>query len=453
MRVRDPHQLNTVFNLLIGGRDYTEFVDEGGVTMNSANDLVTWVTFTLLDGVNVMDTIHARQKVELYAGSTDANNQKAMFRGVIRKIDGVYPVGGDIAATVECMSLAWQGAVKPLTCFYPQTKCIRPPFDKESCTLKEIVEWILNNVFTDFDKNIQIPTNAENIRFTKKNPFVQKMCTDWAALRKLAAIANCTLYETCTDTRNVINFVPITASALQADAAFSSSSDEITFRYVGRKGISGNGYSGQYEFSGNNKGDLWLDNNSQIELESLTMEIDPDIGAGQSIRIVTDFSGDPDDPDGGNSKIYFIKTSEADIKQWVAYEINKEKLASTSGLVQDELFRRIRNEYSGGEEVSWEDIEPYLRPVNWEGQHGYESNMPNKEFKDLPVWLGYKINARWIGDVNVQPYKTYLIYGIGKYSSAPSKQSGAGGTGRYYLDGLTHVFTKEGYFSEGHFIR
>ena len=408
--IRNARKLGSYYQLFVAGKDLTEFV-VGEVRLEQQSDYIQALTFNLMDGINSTQFVKPLHKVKLYAGSMDSNNRSVMFHGKVKIVGASFPADGRIEAQILCYSYGWKAAKNVRTYVYPSSNCKRDfAKGKESIKTSEIIKGIFAQTFSGASLDMSI---KKDVVYTRIKPYVQSGITDWAAFRQLAKNADCVLYETATESGSIIHITD--EKELHKP---SSEPTGISFRYASRGDqLKSNVFIQDH-----------LDDVNQIEVESASISIDQDI-TGQSIRLVTDFGNGAD-----NSKMFAVQYND-NTQEAVLYELRSDVVKALPVALQDDLWSRLTYD---AEDVTWDEIKDYFQVVKPEDRivPGYEDNLGDMDFADSIAWLGWHFNARWIGDVQVQPYRAYPVYGIGKFSTAPG-----GKKGRIYLESLASVLS------------
>jgi hypothetical protein len=405
-RIRDINAPGAVYQVTVDGNDVTDWI-EGDITIDEQEDFIRLATFTL-HGEDFVNLTSRFRKVTIWGGSHDPQNQRYLFAGVIKKIHPRFAEDGVPRAEITAYGGSWRGARFTRKIVYPSVDCPREWARKSPIKLSTIVRNILDENFYQMPVTINIKQDRE---FTFKKPFTQA-ATDWVALRELARLSNCMLLELANDTdttEHKILFVD------REDRLHNVEDKQypIAIRYTPRE-------KQNYDFL--------IDEAKEGELLThfIDFNMDVDLNSG-SLRIVSDFSEGPD----AQLKItkYDEKTNELFL-----YELKPESEFRRLGdATVDRFWRRLTYEW---DEVTEEEILPFFNKNALSSNivPGYDDSGVGLTGAGKLGWLGYEIAATIeAGDVNIEPYRYYPLYGIGKYSTRDN------GSNKYYMRSMKHI--------------
>ena len=431
-RLRNPLAMAAYYEVRVGTNKtlINEWV-VGDVSVTEEADFIRTATFSV-KGAKFVDVLSRLTPVTIYGGSQDPNNQRYLFKGIIKRIDHQFNKSGVPQLNVTCYGGAYRGAKQDRKIIYPSPKCERTWADsdkRDSIKLSEIVNNILNESFYQFNCKVDIQPENDHVFTYSPNGYFVQTGTDWQALKDLARIGKCIFAEKANDSdtgeHNII-FVDRERYANETDS--SEKSFPMSFRYLERSIENDNDFIRDFLRDG------------EISVDQVNFNMDVDLNSG-SLRIVSDFN------EGGDGKTYLQKYDEKSDKI-LLYELKPtEYFNKLSDYEVDYFWRRLTNDFDN---VKFEEIQQFFLPLTDEKNNtvaGYEDNDVGMQGAGPLGFVGYEINVTLIGDKRVEPYRYYPIFGIGKYSS---KEDGGN---KYYLRSLVHRMGANGYIQELNFYR
>lgn len=435
-QVVDSDTIPAVYQVYVDGKDVTSSIFND-INIVEQEDYMVSATIQF-KGSTIADALARFQKVKVYGGNEAPNNQKWLFNGIIKKISATHDDTGVPLVTATCLGGAWRGTNTGRLDTYPSDTCNRNWGRVEQIKLSEIVQNILDETYYAFKHEVLI---VHDKVFTKKEPFIQKS-NDWKALKELSRIANCLLLERTNDienSENTILFVDLREweslnGKLPFDANIPKKNGGISFRYPTR---STDELIVPF--------DEPLFNKDEILVLNGTFDMDVDLNQG-SLRIVSSF-----DEEKGENKIYAIK--ESDKEQLLTYELKSQeffdKLRKNDETFENVIVKFSNKLFYNSDAVTQEELDFFFDKVELQ-----QMRAPGYDDSDLEFggagqlgFVGYEYTAEIIGDVNIQAYRRYPVYGIGKYSSKPN------GEHKFYLRSITHTLGEGGYKQTLNFFR
>lgn len=412
----------------IGERlEITDDVDS--VTLEIDQDRISVLTFVLNNPEKHSEYMDTGYHIDFYGGYIDhynyANQDQAltrtgfkydtrssdhyryMFNGRVFWVKIRYNQSSE-QLHIVCKDMSWGATGTSLPHFsYPSDKSTRAFANKTTIKLSEIVKGICDEIKIKSD--IQISQDPE---FNFKRAAVQKGITDWAFLRQLAKNSACYVW-TAIDS----NTGDYTLYFIDRDKAVNNMNDRIEFVWLGRKD-NFEFKDGPYLPTGDGKSEITKFKTNQIQLNEVDVDVNPMI-AGSNITQVTDFDEKTgqevtklvsyvDDPSGSGTIIY--------------YELDT---AAVERLVRTDPEKANRIQNMGPTGIPFEVFKEYYieRPISGKGI----INCIDRPYH------GISVSAKIDGDVNVEPFQSYRIYGIGKWSTRTNHKAL-----NYYLYSIEH---------------
>lgn len=177
----------------------------GTVSYTETDGLPKEVTFVLKDGMKYEQSFGIGNFIELVGGTLD--NYRLLFIGYVKKVAPKYQESGELHLTYTCLEKAYSDSGLAANNFlYPSKNCKRAWANKNSLTLKELIEGIAkDNEFTigtlDLDKV------GNSTVFTHITPIKQHNKSDYAFLNELATKYGFVFWEEVTSNGLIVNFV------------------------------------------------------------------------------------------------------------------------------------------------------------------------------------------------------------------------------------------------------
>lgn len=438
--LRDVNSMGAFFSVLVNGENVTNAITINGCEIVDQEDRIRTLTFTLKNGAFWSQRIARYHEVQFYGGSMDDRNRKWCFKGKVKKLDFNYPAMGSPELIVNCFGGAQRGGTRGQHVVYPQMKSGRDWAQKETIKLSEIVHGILDETFPMMEHDVDIEDKNDKV-FTLKKPYVQKS-TDWMALRDLAKMSGCILAETDSGKEGGEHRIVFVDRNKHANIKMEDSEYPTVFRHIERETRATVQNKLYFEETDERFKTKEL-SYGEIPLENTSFVQNVDLNSG-SMRIVSDFS----EQTGGESKVYlqqFVERDKDEEPDIITYELKPQSFFDS---LSDAEIRNMDNKlWQHFDDVTLDEILKYFQPVDLTKQKGYEADSGSFAGAGPLGTIGYEITADIIGDVNIQPYRYYPVYGLGKFSSNPK------GGKKYYLRSITSKFTEQGFMQSLSFYR
>jgi len=416
------------------GSRYEITNDVDNVTLEIDQDRISVLTFVLNKPEKHSQYMDAGYHIDFYGGYIDrddyynkernqfneftydtktSDRYRYLFNGRVFWVKLRY---GKASNTLEviCKDMSW-GATSSNNLMhycYPSKDSKRDFANKPSGVIKlsEIVKGICDEIKIESD--IQI---SEDVEFTFKRASVQHGITDWAYLRNLAKNSGCYVWT---------NIDPDTGKYtlyfIDRDKAVNKQNARTEFIWLNR--------TDDYEFkqlsvlpdaTGKTE-ELAKFKPNQIQIEEIEVDVNPMI-AGTNVSIITDF----DDNGQQTQKLVSYTEDSESIIYWELDREMVERVARTNPKEAD----RIMN--MGPTGIPYDVFIEYYKP----------RPMPKGIINaiDRP-FAGISVDATVLGDVNIEPFQSYPIFGIGKWSTRKSSK-----TLYYYLYSITHEWGSNGF--------
>lgn len=443
-----PNLLHQRFSIIVRKPDGTNAhdisKDVNNVTLEIDQNRITILTFELQKTEKYAEWLDSSYKIEFYGGylmstdyyKTNASDLKEpytysqgstnehfryMYKGSVWRM--VYDYGDDGTKTlhVESKDFSWGvTAYKKAYFSYPSADSLRAfAKDKTQLKLSEIVKGIAKDIgmSTDVDGVSTIQIHVDTV-YTASAPAVQHGETDWAFLRQLAKQNACYVWT---------NIDPSTGQYtlyfVDRDKAVNQEDKRIEFVWLDR--------TDEYEFkqgdylpTGDGKSEFTRLKNNQIQLLTANVEISPTL-TGTNITQVTEFNEET-----GAEETKLVSYTE-DSDSIIYYELNRAKV---NELVKTNPQEADRISNMGPFGIPPEVFLEYYTPVPMDKGIIKAIDRP---------FHGIEITAKIIGNVNIEPFQSYRIFGIGKWSTRKSNKAL-----RYYLNGITHTWGDNGFETE-----
>lgn len=416
-----------------GGRyDITEDIDN--ISLEIDQDRISILSFNLRKPEKHSEYMDVGYHIDFYGGYVDRDSytdvdQEAngkfkysngtsdrfryMFNGRIFHLKLSYQEDDEFLE-LTCKDASWGATCVTRSHYaYPTTGSDRSFANKEVIKLSKIVEGICNIIGIKYKLNLK-----EDTEYTLRRAAIQKG-TDWAFLRHLAKSNGCLIW-TDIDVESGEYTLYFTDGGL----AVNTQNDKVEFVWLGR--------TDNYEFkdapylSGNpnDKSEFGKLKTNQIKFETIDVEVNPQI-AGTNVTVITDF-----DEETGQQTQKLVSYTE-DSKNIIYYELDEDKVEKmTRG--RPEEANRILNMGPTG-------IPPGVF-------YEYYSEVPQPKgiinAIDKPIH-GIEVSGSIMGDVNIEPFQSYAIYGVGKWSTRRSKM-----ILNYYLYSIRHEWGSDSFKTE-----
>ena len=417
---------------------YKVYVDEkdvtsaivGEVNVTEQEDYMVSCSFSV-EGSTLANSLARFQSVKIFGGSQDPFNQKWLFKGMIKSINGSFPETGVPRMTVNGLGGAWRGANSGGTNIYPSEKCPRIWGRAKELTVRDIVMNILSETYYNFPNEVFIKEKF-NKKYTLKNQISQHG-NDWQLLKQLARIANCTLLEVPVDTANSEHKI------------IFYDYDEWVSKGNSTKQVD-NSYDVMFRYPERNMTELdvpFVDpeiRKSEIIILDGELNMDVDLNQG-SLRIVTSFDVDAETGK-RTDKTTLLKTN--DKEQIEAYELKNseffDKLRQDEHTYETKIVQFSDKLYYNPDSITQQELDFYFNKVTAKENRavGYDDGDLGTGAEALG-WIGYEMTANIIGDVGIVAYRRYSVYGIGKYSTKTN------GENKYYIKTINHSLGEDGY--------
>lgn len=359
------------------------------------------------------DTVDKRINTDNYIYNTDNSEYfRYLFKGSVFSTKINYQKDGSKSFTLTCRDLTWTRVAKETLHFaYPDLKSERTFANKATMFLSDIVKGICKHVGLE----LGVFEVAHDYEYTLKEQAVQNGQTDWNFLMKLAEQNSCYVWTELDGNDYILNFV-------QKGKARGTSDSSIEFIWLDR--------TDEHDFfqlpqlrKGDTVNEISKFKDNQIQLEDIDLEVSQQFAYGQVLQRVTDFR------ENGETKEILVSYKE-DADEIIYYELNQKKVEDL-----------VRNNPTRANEIS--NMGPMGIPDNVFQEYYTEKRIPKEMIKamDAPLY-GIQLTANIVGNLNVVPFQSYPVYGIGRWSTRDS------GRLKYYLVGLQHVWVPGDFITE-----
>lgn len=423
--------------------DITEDVDN--VSLEIDQNMITVLTFELRKPDKYSGWLDSNYRIEFYGGYLGGNdyfdlseNQKGLFyeykagsanehfkymyRGTVWRIVYSYSDSGVKTANVESKDFSWGAtSFQKINMAYPSKKATRTfATTKTKLKLSEIVKGIaddikLSTVTTD-SNNIEVSTIQVHVdtEYTIAHPAIQHNVTDWYFLRVLASENACNVWT---------NIDPSTGkySLYFVDKDKSRNLEEKQIEFIWLDRTDGYDFKNTNVPTGDEASEFSRLKPNQIQILSANVEIAPTL-LNSAVTQVTEFNEET-----GQDEQKLVSYREEG-ESIIYYELKTELVAGQS----DETLKKLSNMGPFG--IPWEVAKDYYKEVPF----------PKGVIKaiDRP-FHGITVTAKITGNVNIEPFQSYRIFGIGKWSTRDNSKGL-----RYYCHGITHNWGSEGFFTD-----
>lgn len=417
----------------LGFLDITKNVSTD-VVYEEEKSLLNTLTFTIDKNADVLiERMALGQWVVFYGGyySENYSGIRRLFSGTIIKIKLQLPDNGNIRATVTCMNVAYTTLGKDTGQFfvYPDTKSKRAfAAGKKTLTLKELIEGIAKEANLRIG-NIALPNKVANTILTETNIQYQRNVSDWKFLNQLAGKYGCSVWIDSSKDTDELYFV-------DTSKAVNTIKDDISFLYK-LSGTAGIKESEMIRFD-------------SPEWDRIRLLWDVTVEEDISMAYAVARSASYFDPATGEQKDAMAEMiTEKDGKSLIVfYELDEAKVEyvhKTDPALADKIRESGAVSWSKGWSSGCKDIKDetpdYARYYYKEIQRVDESiAVFDKAF------FGIYVTASCVLDLNIRTQRSYNIRGLLRYRSSNK-------TGRYYLQGLKHIWDSSGARTELDFIR
>lgn len=362
------------------------------------------------------DSVDKRFNTENFSHKTDDSEHfKYLFKGSVHAIKTNYSEDGTKTMSLTCKDFSW-GAVASTPNFiaYPSKDCSRKFADTTTIKLSDIIKGICDETGMSLGQ-FDVATDFE---YTTKNPAVQNDQSDWSFLRELATDHKCYVWTELIGNEYKLNFV-------QSSKARGTSSSSLEFIWLDR--------TDDFMFAdlkqlpdGDSVSELTKLADNQVKINTVDLTVNQQLAAGQVVNKVTDF-----DVDGTKKEVLVSYDETAD--EIIYYELNQAKVDALVRNNPDEADRISNMGPTGIPKDVWLE---YYTPVS--------ISKEKLKAMDMPLF-GIEMTASVIGNLNIHPFQSYPVYGMGKWSTRPN------GRLKYYVTGLTHTWGPGDFTSEIHF--
>jgi hypothetical protein len=356
-----------------------------------------------VDHDNFADKMQASTRTNFTYDTKTSDQYRYAFNGRVFWVKMIYNKSSE-QMRIICKDMSWGATAINLPHFtYPSTNSARSFANVTTIKLSEIVKGIADDI--QIKCEIQI---SQDVEFTFKRAAVQRGITDWAFLRQLAKNSACYVWT---------NIDPDTGEYtlyfIDRDKAVNKQNARTEFVWLGRK----DNYEfkeGAYLPTGNGQTEISRFRPNQIQINEIEVDVNPMI-AGSNVTQVTDF----DEKTG--QEVTKLVSYEEDSESIFYWELDTEKVER---LVRENPTEANRIQNMGAFGIPPETFKEYYikRPI----PKGI-INCIDRPFH------GINVSAKIDGDINIEPFQSYPIHGIGKWSTRKSHKSL-----NYYLYSIVH---------------
>jgi hypothetical protein len=419
-------------------------IDVDSVTLEIDQNMISVLTFELKNPEKYESWLDRSYRVDFYGGYLTTkdyytelpNNEfdyrpgstnehfRYMFNGTIWQLKYKYYEDGTKNVSIVAKDMSWGAAAKDNKyAAYPSKDCPRSWANKQSLKLSEIVKKIAEDIGMSVTtvnpdgtevSTIQISNDVE---YTLKKPAVQYGNSDWSFLNKLAKNNACYMWT---------NIDPVTGDYtlyfIDKGKAIDAEERRIEFVWLDRKD-NFDFKQGEYLPIGDEVSETTKLKNNQIQIKSIEVDV-AQAAIGSSVVEVTTFN------DLGQEETKLVSYEE-DADNIIYWDLDEKKVEAFTRNNPKEADRLLN---MGPTNIPREDFEKFYTPVK----------IPKNAINaiDRP-FLGIDVTAKIDGNVNIEPFQSYRIYGIGRWSSRKSSK-----VLRYYLYSITHTWDSNGFETE-----
>lgn len=422
--------------------DITEDVDE--VTLNYDQNFVQLLSIDISNPekyIGFLDTnyiidfyggyldredyfeLDANQRFSYNKGNAETDKFKHLFKGTILFLQYRYASNGLKSATMDIRDFSSLKTSEGLSYAYPSNGSNRK-FKNGATTLTvtDIVRGIADEL--GLEANVDPAVNAV---YTLKNQAIQKNISDWAFLRQLAHANGCYVWTSNSDEsgKYTINFIDKAKCINDFDK-------RIQFVWLDRETDNNFGFIQNSELlkeATDNVNESSKFKANQVPIISATIDVNPQV-IGANMLSISSF-----DPITGDEKTDIV-TFDEKTQEYITYTLNNEKVDALVKTNPD-LAREILDMGAFG--ITKEVFLPYYTPVRTKKG---SINAVDRPFYGISV-----NNAVVHGNINIIPYQSYSIVGIGKWSTSKDMK-----VMNHYLRGLTHRWTRNDFLTTLEFM-
>lgn len=417
--------------------DITNIVDS--VSLSVDTDRIGVLSFTINRQVSVLsEFMMIGYEIEFYGGFTDNSAYydkpkgidakynpdgftyktdnteffKALFKGTVSSLKTSYAEDGTKTMAIDAKDRSWGYTAKArLNHSYPSVDAERKFADVTTLKISDLVKGICN----DIGFKVGQIFIEDDFEYTLKNPAVQEHMTDWAFLRELAKDHSCYVTTDIDGNDYLLNFIQSSKARKTAG--------KIEFVWLDRKDDFGFSDLPQLP-TGDTTSELSKLKENQVQLTAIDVTVNMQAVDGGVVQVVTDFS-----TESGEKKEVLVSYEE-DADDLIYYELDQAKVDNMVRTNPDEADRLSKMGPTG---IPREQFLEYYTKVR----------IPKERIKamDMPM-MGIELSGSCIGNLNIQPFQSYAVYGIGKY------QTRASGKYKYYVQSLTHSWTPGDFVTE-----
>lgn len=415
--------------------DATDFVADG-VSLSMDVNQISQLTLQLKEPELHFEWLRIGYKVEFYGGYIDRDNYysenqsspqqgnlfKKLFVGVIRNLNSHYQENGSFLADIVAIDATWvTSSYSNFHLRYPSKNCKRNWANKTQLTLSDIVRGIVSEM-KGVKLNLSIGQGVDKT-YKLTSPIVQNDMTDWGFLTYLAKLSSCYVWTSVDGADMAINFIEKSKAIGQ--------NNRLEFLWAARYGreFAQENYHAKNQQTGSSPETDKLKAN-QLRLLSVDIHENPQI-VGANVYEITDFNEETGEEE---TKLVSYSETKDELIYWELDQdkINKEEKTPAGKKKLDKILKM------GATSIPRDVFMEYYKKVAF--KKGIIGAI------DRP-FLGVNVKAVSEGDVNIEANQSYTINGISRYSSMRIKSA------RYFLKGLVHEWSDEGFKTHLDFMR